>query len=199
MIDLAGLVVFWAVVAGLVLSNAVLILSIARPDLRFWPPPDPPTWRYQFTRFTGVLSPLTVVGVLVLGVLDWDSAVLRHSSRLFLGGVLFACGSGFALWGYLGLGARASLGRNEGLVATGAYRYSRNPQYVGTIVGLFGYALVCNSALTLITWALWSAWFVMAPFAEEPWLREQLGGSYDEYAAKVPRFISWRSIRSRSA
>ena len=192
-------IIFWAVVGGLLLSNSLLVLSIARPELRFWPPPDPSTWRYQFTRVTGVLGPLTVVGVLAVGLLDLDSAVFSHSGRFVVGGVLFACGSGFALWGYLGLGVRASQGHQEGLVAAGAYRYSRNPQYVGTIVGLFGYALVCNSALAFVTWLLWSAWFVMAPFAEEPWLREQLGAPYDEYAARVPRFISWRLGRGSGA
>ncbi len=191
-------IVFWAVIGSLLLSNALLIFSIARPELRFWPPPDRSSWRYQFTRVTGVLGPLTLVGVLVLGVLDWDSAVFRHSGRFLFGGVLFSCGGGFAVWGYLGLGVRASQGRQEGLVAAGAYRYSRNPQYVGTIVCLLGYAIACNSGLTLVTWALWSAWFVMAPFAEEPWLREQLGAPYDEYAAKVPRFINWRCVPSRS-
>ena len=192
-------VVFWALVGSLLLSNALLVLSIARPDLRFWPPPEQSSWRYQFTRINSLLGPLVVVGVLVLGLLDWDSAAISHSSRFLVGGLLFACGNAFALWGYFGLGVRASQGHQEGLVAAGAYRYSRNPQYVGTIVGLLGYAVACNSALTFVTWALWSAWFIMAPFAEEPWLREQLGAPYDEYAAKVPRFIHWRCLQGRSA
>ena len=74
-------VVFWAVVGSLLLSNALLVLSIARPDLRFWPPPDPSSWRYQFSRINSLLGPLAVVGVLVLGVLDWDSAMISHSGR----------------------------------------------------------------------------------------------------------------------
>ena len=86
-------IIFWAVVGGLLLSNSLLVLSIARPELRFWPPPDPSTWRYQFTRVTGVLGPLTVVGVLAVGLLDLDSAVFSHSGRFVVGGVLFACGS----------------------------------------------------------------------------------------------------------
>ena len=185
-------IVFWVVVVGLVFSNAQLVLSIARPELRLWPPPEASSRRYRIAQLNLVLGPLTVVGAFALGVLDWNSFVVLHPGRFVVGGALFACGGGFALWGYLGLGARASQGRQEGLVASGAYRYSRNPQYVGTIACLLGYATVCNSSLTLVTWALWSAWFVMAPFAEEPWLREQLGASYDEYAARVPRFISWR-------
>ncbi len=63
---------------------------------------------------------------------------------------------------------------------------------MGTIVFLLGYAIIFNSGLTLVIWFLWSAWFVMAPFAEEPWLRERIGTSYDEYASEVPRFVWWR-------
>lgn len=193
-------IVFWVVILNLLLSNGLLVLSIAKPHLRFWPPPDDrSSWRYQFTRVNGVLGPLMVVGVLALGYLDWDSSAVSHSSRFLVGGALFVCGGGFALWGYFGLGVRASQGQQEGLVANGAYRYSRNPQYVGTIVCFLGYAIACNSAYAFIAWLLWTAWFVMAPFAEEPWLREQLGASYDEYAATVPRFIAFRRVRGSRA
>jgi protein-S-isoprenylcysteine O-methyltransferase Ste14 len=41
---------------------------------------------------------------------------------------------------------------------------------------------------------LWSAWFIMAPFAEEPWLRGHLGPTYDEYARQVPRFLAFRAL-----
>ena len=191
-------IIFWAVVGSLLLSNALLVLSIAKPELRFWPPPDRSSRRYRFSRVIAALGPLTGVGVLALGVLDRGSAIFGQSGGFLFGGALFVCGCGFALWGYTGLGARASQGRHEGLAAEGAYRYSRNPQYVGTIVGLFGYAIVCNSALTFVTWALWSSWFVMAPFAEEPWLRERLGPVYDEYEAKVPRFIKGCRVLEKS-
>jgi len=191
-------ILFWTIVFDLLLSNILLIVSIARPELRFWPPPDPSTWRYRVTRITGVFGPFAVVGILVLGVLDSDSAMLMHPGRFLVGGILFAGGGGFALWGYLGLGLRASQGQYEGLIASGAYHYSRNPQYVGTMVSFLGYAIACNSLLTFVTWAIWSAWFVMAPFAEEPWLREKLGPAYEEYAAEVPRFLGWRRVRTRT-
>jgi hypothetical protein len=63
-------IVFWAVVAGLVVSILQLALSIARPELRLWPPPDPASRRYRLTRVNLLLGPLTVVGVFALGVLD---------------------------------------------------------------------------------------------------------------------------------
>ena len=180
---------FWAVVASLVVSNGMLVYSILRPEQRFWPPPDPPSRRRGLTRFTWVLGPFAIVGVLVLGVLDWDGFVLHHWSRFVVGACLMAPGSAFALWGYFGLGVHASQGNLGTLIASGAYRYSRNPQYLGTIVGLLGWVLISNSALTLVGWLLWTMWFLLAPFAEEPWLRERLGASYEAYAARVPRFL----------
>ncbi len=190
--------VFWAIVASQFLSNSLLVLSIARPERRFWPPPEGPSWRYRVARLTGVLGPLTLIGVLVVGLLDWDHFVLHHWGRYVVGAGLLVPGGAFALWGYFGLGVRASQGRAGDLIISGAYRYSRNPQYVGAIVGVLGYVLICNSGRTLIAWVLWSVWFLLAPFAEEPWLRERLGASYEVYAAKVPRFIALRRVHGRA-
>lgn len=181
--------VFLAVALSLLVCDLLLLVSIARPELRFWPPPERPGWRRSVTRITGPLGPLSVVGVLALGALDWGSFLWPHWSRFAVGGVLFALGGGFALWGFFGLGVEASQGLGGPLRADGPYRYSRNPQYVGTVGGLLGYALICNSALTLTAWALWSSWYLLAPFAEEPWLREHLGVPYEEYAARVRRYL----------
>ncbi len=182
-------VLFYAVVAGIVFSNVTLVISIVSPKQRFWPPPDPPSWRLTMSRYTGVLGPLSVVGLLALGVLDRGSFDWDHDARWVLGAVLFAPGGFLALWGFFGLGFEASQGKERDLVAKGAYRVSRNPQYVGSVVGMLGYALLCNSTLTLIVWALWSVWFLLAPFAEEPWLREKLGAPYDAYTARVRRYL----------
>jgi protein-S-isoprenylcysteine O-methyltransferase Ste14 len=57
------------------------------------------------------------------------------------------------------------------------------------VAALLGYGLVCNSTLTLIAAALWSSWYLLAPFAEEPWLREHLGTRFTEYAARVRRYL----------
>jgi len=188
--------IFWALVCSLLLSNGLLVVSIVRPEFRFWPPPEVSSRRYRFSRAIGFLAPLTILGVVALAPLDSGSGLFGHPSRFVLGSLFFSAGGGFALWGYLGLGVGASQGQHEGLVAAGAYRYSRNPQYVGTIVCLLGYAVFFNSALELVVWALWSAWFLAAPFAEEPWLREQVGSSYDEYAKEVPRYFRWVGLNA---
>jgi len=182
-------IIFWGIVAGAVIYDSLLIFSIVKPNLRFWPPPPSPSWRYEVTRFTGVLGPLSIVGMLALGVLDWDSFVWRHGSRCVAGSLLFFAGGAFALWGYFGLGVTASQGSGGPLLVSGAYRYSRNPQYVGAVAGLLGYGLICNSALTLTAVVLWSSWYLLAPFAEEPWLYERLGAAYADYAASVRRYL----------
>ena len=87
------------------------------------------------------------------------------------------------------MGVTASQGFGGPLLVSGAYRYSRNPQYVGTVAGLLGYGVLCNSALTLVAVLLSSSWYLLAPFAEEPWLRERLGAPYEEYAASVRRYL----------
>ena len=192
-VNLVKRIVFLAMVGELAWSNVLLVLSIARPDRRHWPPPDSPSRDHRMTRIGQVIGPLTVPGLLALGIADSNSSPFSDRASTALGAILFLLGGGFALWGYLTLGVRASQGQYEGLVATGAYRHSRHPQYVGSIACFLGYAMVCKSRLTLVVWALWSAWFLLAPFAEEPWLRDRLGSAYDEYAANVPRFLGWPS------
>jgi protein-S-isoprenylcysteine O-methyltransferase Ste14 len=177
------------VLAGVAIYDALLAYSIAKPERRFWPPPPRPSWRHEIMRAAGVLGPISIVGMLALGLLDWDSFVWRHWSRFVIGGLLFVSGGGFALWGFCGLGLTASQGFARPLLISGAYRYSRNPQYVGAVAGLLGYGLVCNSTLALATLVLWSSWYLLAPFAEEPWLLEHLGAPYAEYAAKVRRYL----------
>lgn len=181
--------IFWGVLGGAVISDSLLFFSIVKPQFRFWPLPPRPSWRHEVMRIIGVVGPLSVVGMLALGVLDWDSFAWRHWSRFVVGGLLFASGGAFALWGFFGLGVTASQGLGGPLLVVGAYRYSRNPQYVGTVVGLLGYGLICNSTLTLAALALWSTWYLVAPLAEEPWLRERLGAPFAEYAARVRRYL----------
>jgi protein-S-isoprenylcysteine O-methyltransferase Ste14 len=182
---------FCVVLVAVVLNSATVVLSIVRPDVRVWPPPRRDSWQY---RYDGLMSFTGLLGVVALGVIDWNSFIFHHWARFPVGGSLMACGL-FAFWGYLTLGVHASRGLGGDLVTTGPYRYSRNPQYVGAIPALLGYAVICNSILALVTALLVSGWFVLLPFAEEPWCRDNLGEPYEEYLVKVPRFLGLRRLR----
>ena len=178
-------VLFWIVSAAVLLNYATVCLSIVRPDKRVWPPPGRDSWQYVYN---GVVSYTGLLGVVALGVADWNSFPFDHWARFVVGGLLMACGGLFALWGYVTLGVRASQGLGDDLVVAGPYRYSRNPQYVGTIPAVLGYAILCNSTLALVAALLVAGWFMLVPFAEESWCRER-HAAYEEYARKVPRFL----------
>ncbi len=169
-----------------ILLGGSLILTLVHPGFRVWPPPGRDSWQY---RSTWGLTILSVAGVLILGILDWDSFLLHHWIRFPLGGLLLASGLAFAFWGIRTLSLHASLGLGGRLTTGGPYRYSRNPQYVGDIVALAGYALLSNSWMAMISGLIGMVWFFVAPFTEEPWLRQKHGEAYDRYAAEVPRFL----------
>ena len=194
MTALAGLT-FSLVILCVVLEAGSLAVSVARPDLRIWPPPRRDSWQFVVN---GILSNTMLFGLVALGLIDWNSFIFPAWTRV-VGGILIAFGGAFALWGFLTLGPHASQGLGGGLVASGPYRYSRNPQYVGTVVVLAGYATLSNSALALIAAGMASAWFVALPCAEEPWLRDRFGKAFEEYAARVPRFLSLRRAPMRAA
>ena len=83
-------------------------------------------------------------------------------------------------------GPDASLGLGGDFIRRGPYRFTRNPQYVGNVAWFAGYALLSSSEVTAWACAAGSLWFVLAPFAEEPWLRAE---AYEEYRRQVPRFL----------
>jgi protein-S-isoprenylcysteine O-methyltransferase Ste14 len=75
-------------------------------------------------------------------------------------------------------------------VASGPYRFVRNPMISGVTLVLFGESLVLRSPPHLA----WAAFFaalnmVHIPLVEEPQLERRFGDSYREYRRHVPRFI----------
>ncbi len=180
---------FWLTLLTFVLMGGSLVVTIARPRWRVWPPPGRASWQYWYT---WILTCLGTLGIVILGILDWNTFRLPAWPRV-VGGLLALAGAVFALWGVRELGIRATQGLGGELATTGPYRYSRNPQYVGDIALLLGFGLLCNSAVTLAAAAFGSVWFALAPFAEEPWLKERLGSPYREYTRRVPRFVGWPS------
>ena len=73
----------------------------------------------------------------------------------------------------------------------GPYGFSRNPQYLGFIVGLMGWGVMADSLFALVVCIAEIVPLVLVPFAEEPWLLARHGVAYEEYRRAVPRFISW--------
>jgi protein-S-isoprenylcysteine O-methyltransferase Ste14 len=168
------------------LAAAAVAWSARFPGRRIWPPPAGPSWPGY-----GVpaLFFLSGAGVVALGIADWGSLGLPLWAHLAAGGLFGLAGNGLALWAIVALGVARSLGDTGPIVQRGPYRFSRNPQYVGFIASLWGWTLLAGSALTLAAAAAGTVALVLAPFAEEPWLRERYGPAYEAYLRAVPRFL----------
>lgn len=75
------------------------------------------------------------------------------------------------------------------LVMSGPYRYSRNPQVVGWLLGLLGLALIYRSVtgLSLVAAFLFVHRLYFA--IEEQHLERTFGEEYRRYKARTPRFL----------
>jgi protein-S-isoprenylcysteine O-methyltransferase Ste14 len=95
-----------------------------------------------------------------------------------------------------GKGTPAPFNPPKKIVASGAYRYSRNPMYVGAIVLLVGEALFLNATWMLLFIAcLFLLFMLYVKYEEEPRLIQRYGASYQEYMKKVPRWLSIKPIK----
>ena len=175
---------------------ASLLASKRWPNYRIWPPPSARSWQFWFT---WVGFGLSVVGTFVVGALSWGSLPLPSSARFVVGPALLLSGAALGVAAVRQLSTHASLGLGDELVRGGPYRYSRNPQYVADIAVFLGWALMSSSLVGLGTSVAGCLWFLLAPAAEEPWLRERFGSAYDSYCREVPRFVGARSSSSHAA
>jgi protein-S-isoprenylcysteine O-methyltransferase Ste14 len=76
------------------------------------------------------------------------------------------------------------------IVDTGPYRFTRNPIYLGMVLGLIGLAIAFNSLwllLTLVPFALVIRYGVIA--REEAYLERKFGDVYRSYRSRVRRWL----------
>jgi protein-S-isoprenylcysteine O-methyltransferase Ste14 len=177
---------FGVTLACVIVLVGAVVISLLRPELRVWPPPGKGTWQYHLTLWPVIVG---VLGGIVLAWRDWNSFVWKGDERILVGGALIGAGLGLADWGVRSLGRIASSGLGGEFREAGPYRFSRNPQYVGDILATIGLAVVANSTLLWIAALIALVGLVLAPYAEEPWLRARFGESYEKYRVRVPRFL----------
>lgn len=177
---------------GLSMSGAVGIfalsaVSLVRPAVQFFPPPNKQSWQYRtfWLLFRLYLYPLVAFSIFVFAPAEgfWPIA------RQFIGGALAFVGIGLASWISLQMGWSNAFGEARGLVTDGWFRYSRNPIYVATWCGLLGWAILINDLRVSFLLFLWSAMYWLAPRFEEPWLENQYGEDYRAYKRRTPRFL----------
>lgn len=77
----------------------------------------------------------------------------------------------------------------ERLVISGAYRYTRNPMYLGHLIFLLGLAVTFRSWFGLALFAALLFWFDRRARADERGLEKQFGADYARYRQAVKRWI----------
>jgi protein-S-isoprenylcysteine O-methyltransferase Ste14 len=118
-----------------------------------------------------------------------------------IAGILILTGLAIFIWviyahAHYGKGTPAPFNPPKKFLAGGAYRYSRNPMYVGAIILLIGEALLLKAPwMLLFTAFIFLLFLLYVTYEEEPRLIQRYGASYLEYKKKVPRWFSFRRIQ----
>jgi len=174
---------------GLGLAAATLasiLWSIAVPERRIWPP-------QHYTAFTPILvwvPTFSLFGILILlGVWGLGDLAVPGWLRFGIGIPLIVIGN-VVVWSEVAhFGVPQTGGAKGTLKTSGMYRYSRNPQYVADITIVGGWMILTSAPSAFILGATVILLLVVAPFAEEPWLKEQYGSEFETYRASTRRFL----------
>lgn len=169
----------------------VLILGTLLAHYEWWPPGDRTLAYYCHWTLVAVFN----LSFIATAVLDWGRWGLAGTLTLGGGGALAVLGTAVFVWGARTMQSDETMGVTGELYTDGPYAYTRNPQYLGMIVGVTGFALVADSVFVAALAAAHVGWVLLLPRAEEPHLRAEFGDAYDRYAARVPRFFGLRTVR----
>lgn len=77
----------------------------------------------------------------------------------------------------------------ERLVTTGPYAWCRNPMYLGHIVFLLGLTLALQSVVAALITVATAIWLHFRVRRDEHRLQALFGPAYQEYSARVGRWI----------
>ena len=141
-----------------------------------------------------VLLPGTVA-LVIPALIVWAGGAQIEPVTAVIGALLIGIGLAVVAWtvwlfARIGRGTLAPWDPTSRLVVSGPYRYVRNPMITGVGTILAGQALFFRSsgiAIELAVFALVNA--IYFPLVEEPGLRRRFGAEYEEYCARVPRWL----------
>jgi len=138
-------------------------------------------------------------GIVVARVLHSHIALLQPLSlrisirAVFLvGALIVALGAMIRAWGTAYLRADVvhdSTVRSERLVADGPFRYSRNPLYLGLLIGVFGAGVLVSRLGWIVQMVLAVMFCYRLIFREEAELSRVQGENFLAYCRTVPRLL----------
>ena len=122
----------------------------------------------------------------VVSYLDETTSSLFIQMVRFLSALGFVVAFGTMFW----FGLRRAFGRQTaGLIQSGPYRWSRNPQILGGYLLVIG-TVVQRPSFYALGWVLlYGIIAQMMIVTEEEYLQIQYGEAYDQYCAHVPRYL----------
>lgn len=141
-----------------------------------------------------VVAPGMVAGYIPLALLRKGPQV-EAGFLAYLAFPLWAIGTVILLWSFWnfliqGRGTPAPIDPPKELVATGFYRYVRNPMYVGVLAIIIGHFLWFGYwNLLIYAIVVFIGFNTFVAYYEEPTLKRQFGPAYEEYLKRVPRWI----------
>ncbi len=115
---------------------------------------------------------IAIGGALYLGGAIWDRRVLKKLTFPGLAGL-----------------PEISMKRSSKLLTDGPYALVRHPRYFGALIGVTGFAVMVNYLWLYVMLAACIPVGWLMVLLEERELRQRFGREYEEYAAKVPRFL----------
>lgn len=144
-----------------------------------------------------IIVPGTVVGVVPWWILrqTGGGAPMRLGPPEILGLAGAMVGAGMVIWVSFafvrqGHGTPIPVAPPAEFVATGLFRYVRNPMYCGALLMLASEVVLFRSLPLLIyAFFLWLALHTFLVIVEEPQLKRRFGATYLEYLATTPRWI----------
>jgi len=123
------------------------------------------------------------------GLMPFSTAV---TALLAVAGMLAALAAILRVWGTAWLGPATVIGldmKAGAVVASGPYRYLRNPLYVGLWCMVTAIALLMQPSGAAVALMLLTIFLVRLALGEEAFLSDRLGEPYRAYLQAVPRFL----------
>jgi protein-S-isoprenylcysteine O-methyltransferase Ste14 len=187
---MALLIFACGLIAGVIL-DLLLLRTLLAPPFRIWPTSEPGSW--QSLTFWGLFRGSWLASF-VVAALEWKAAPLLDWTRYIVALPLGLASLFITVGGYFNLGLGNTYCGADGLVTGGLYRFSRNPQYTASIVGLIGLSLGANSILTIAMSTVMVSAYVTMALVEEDWLKQRYGAPYRDYCRETARFLDVQGL-----
>lgn len=140
-----------------------------------------------------LLVALVLAGAMVVIRVAMSGSALTLTPSTYIGALLMALAVAMVLWS-AGLFRRRNTtlnpaGEPSALATDGLYRFSRNPMYLGMLLGLLGLALLLGDGWLMAGPVLFALIAARQIGLEEAVLEQRFGAAYLEYKARVRRWL----------